>query len=113
MRDGTWTLGPETATLRVHTQREGLAAKAGHDLVLEVRRWEATLRLGDAPSVELTADAGSLEVVAGSGAAKPLGDRDRRDIRRNIDAKVLGDAPIVFRSTTVVDGGDGTTFAVQ
>ncbi len=101
------TLGPGTATLRVLTRREGLAARAGHDLVLEVGRWEATLDLGPEASVHLTADGGSLEVVEGHGGAVPLSDRDRRDIVKNVDAKVLRGAPIVFRSTSVSDAGDG------
>ena len=30
---------------------------------------------------------------------KPLTDKDRREIRKNIDAKVLGSSPIAFRSS--------------
>ena len=102
-----WTLGPGTGMLRVLTTREGLAAKAGHDLVMEVGAWEATLTLGDAAALELTADPGSIEVVSGHGGAKPLSDRDRREIRKTIAGKVLGSAPIVFRSTAVTGGDDG------
>ena len=36
-------LGPENGTLTVRTGRGGAAAKAGHDLVIEVERWSATL----------------------------------------------------------------------
>src|SRR3954468_9916513 len=108
MRPGTYVLGPDTASLIVHTRRQGLAAKAGHDLVIEVTRWTATLTLGEAPALELSADSRSLEIRQGVGGAKPLTDRDRRDIRRNIDDKVLGGAPIGFVSTSVSNAGDGT-----
>jgi hypothetical protein len=88
------TIGPEHGSLLVKTYREGVAAKAGHDLVLEVTRWEATLGDGAA---ELTADPRSLEVREGLRGVKPLTDRDRGEIRRNIDEKVLRGQPIAFR----------------
>ena len=91
-------LGPDNASLKVLTYREGVAAKVGHDLVIEVTRWEATV---DADSVELTADPRSLEVREGHRGVKPLTDKDRAEIRRNIDEKVLRGAPVSFRSTAV------------
>jgi polyisoprenoid-binding protein YceI len=91
-------VGPDNASLHVLTYREGVAAKVGHDLVLEVTRWEATVEEG---SVELTADARSLEVREGRRGVKPLTDRDRDEIRRNIDEKVLRGQPIAFRSRAV------------
>ena len=63
---GTYKLGPRNATLRVKTGRSGAAAKAGHNLEIEVGSWEATLEVGDSSSLELTADATSLSVVRGS-----------------------------------------------
>ena len=96
--------GPDNASLHVHTYREGVAAKVGHDLIIEVTRWEATL---DEGAIELTADPGSLEVREGHRGVKPLTDKDRREIRKNIDAKVLGSSPIAFSSTSV----DGDTVA--
>ncbi len=101
------TLGPGTATLRVLTRREGLAARAGHDLVLEVGSWTATLSPGEPGSLELTADGGSLSVVEGHGGAVPLTDRDRRDIAGRIDKHVLHGEPIRFRSASVRDAGGG------
>ena len=97
-------VGPADATLTVKTFREGVAAKAGHDLVIEVTRWSA--RIGDDGTVELSADPGSLEVREGVGGAKPLSDRDRREIGRTIEEKVLGTEPILFRGTA--DGGELT-----
>ena len=107
---GRHTLGPADGALRVKTHREGVAARAGHDLVLEVARWEATVEVAPdpaEPAIELHADPKSLEVRAGVGGAKPLTDRDRGEIRKTIDAKVLRGQPIGFRSTAVrpVDGG--------
>ena len=106
---GSYTLGPETASLQVKTYREGVAAKVGHDLVLEVTRWEATVDIAadrESASVELSADSRSMEVREGVRGVKPLTDKDRGEIRRNIDEKVLHGQPIRFRSSAVrlVDG---------
>jgi polyisoprenoid-binding protein YceI len=92
--------GPWNGSLVVKTYREGLAAKAGHDLVIEVTRWEATLDAA-ARTLELTADPRSLEVREGRGGVKPLTDGDREEIRTNIDEKVLAGQPIRFRSSAV------------
>ena len=108
----THVLGPGNAELRVLTEREGLASRAGHDLVLVVGRWEATLVLGDDAGLELTADSRSLEVKSASGGVKPLSDKDRREIVKNIDTKVLHGAPIAFRANTITDQpGEGMTAA--
>jgi polyisoprenoid-binding protein YceI len=93
-------IGPEDGSLVVRTYREGVAAKAGHDLVIEVTRWQATLDPA-AGTLELTADPRSLEVREGVRGVKPLTDRDRGEIRANIDDKVLGGQPIEFRSSAV------------
>ena len=74
---GVHRLGPDNATLSVHTKRGGAAAKAGHDLELHVTRWEATLDL-DAGTAELTADGGSLRVEKGEGGMQKLGDHPAR-----------------------------------
>ena len=63
---GTFRLGPENGSLQVKTYREGAAAKVGHDLVIDVARWEATVALADDPagsSIQLTADPRSLQVL--------------------------------------------------
>src|SRR6187200_3235546 len=91
-------LGPDNATLSVHTKRGGAAAKAGHDLELHVTSWEATF---DESSAELTADATSLRVVRGTGGMQALGDEDKDNIRKTIDDDVLQRRNIVFRSTRV------------
>ena len=109
---GTYELGPGNASLQVKTYREGVAAKAGHDLVIEVTRWDATIDIGAEPTsstVQLNADARSLEVREGLRGVKPLTDKDRGEIRKNIDQKVLGGQPITFRSSAVDPiGADGS-----
>ena len=86
----------------VRTYREGIAARAGHDLVIEVTDWHATL---DGDRVELTADPRSLRVREGVRGVKPLTDSDREEIRRNIDEQVLHGDPIVFSGTAMDQGG--------
>ena len=104
---GTYRLGPETAELLVHTGREGGARKAGHDLVMEVTSWSATLELAGDPaqsSVVLSADGGSLRVREGTGGIGKLGDDDKQGIAETIDEEVLRGAAIEFRSTAVEAG---------
>jgi polyisoprenoid-binding protein YceI len=109
---GRHTFGPETASLRVKTYREGMAAKVGHDLVIEVADWSASMESGAGPddlTIELRADPTSLQVLTGERGVKPLSDKDRDEIRKNIDGKVLRGQPIAFRSTAVrpADGDGG------
>jgi len=94
----------------VRTARKGAAAKAGHDLVIEVTSWSATLTVAEdsaQSSLELEADAGSLKVREGTGGVMELGDDDRREIEQNIDDEVLGRHPIEFRSSSVDGAGEG------
>jgi YceI-like domain len=101
-----YTLGPDDGTLSVHTERRGTVAKAGHDLLIHVKAWSATLDL-DAPRLTLDADATSLHVVEGRGGMMALGDDDLDNIRQTIDEEVLKRHDIEFRSTAVerTDGG--------
>ena len=98
-------VGPADATLTVKTYREGVAAKVGHDLIIAVTRWSA--RIGDDGAIELSADPRSLEIREGLHGAKPLSDRDRREILKNIDQKVLGGSPIEFRGRVDTDSVTG------
>ncbi len=107
---GTHRFGPDNASLQIRTYREGLAAKAGHDLIIDVTRWEATVEVADEPArstIQLSADPRSLEVLEGVRGVKPLTDKDRVEIRKTIDAKVLGSHEIRFRSSHVVVEEDG------
>ena len=110
IQPGTHKLGPANASLQVKTGRRGAAAKAGHDLVIEVTSWEATLEVGDGPrevTLQLHAEADSLEVREGTGGIQPLADEDKIEIKRTIDEEVLRGGAIEFRSTEVepLDGG--------
>jgi polyisoprenoid-binding protein YceI len=104
--DGTYTLGPDTARLMVRTGRTGAIAKAGHDLLLEVTQWQATLRTADPASLELTADSRSMHVLEGTGGMKPLDKGDIANIEQTIDDEVLKGVTIAFHSTRV-SGSDG------
>ena len=90
------------------TGRQGIAAMAGHDLTIEVTRWSAQIEV---PGEDITAatvkadfDLGSLEVRQGSGGAKPLTDRDRADIKKQM-ASILGTGTASFASSRVVRFG--------
>ena len=110
LQAGTYRLGPDDGTLSVRTKRTGAAAKAGHDLLIHVTAWEATLEVGDDAadtSVELSADGASLRVREGTGGMQSLGDDDKANIQQTIDDDVLERQAITFRSTAVT-GADAT-----
>jgi polyisoprenoid-binding protein YceI len=103
---GTYELGPGDGRVLVKTGREGLAARAGHDLTIEITRWSARVTVAnvDLTTAAITAelDLGSLAVREGTGGAKPLTDKDRRDIQAQA-RKILGDpATATFTSARVI-----------
>ncbi len=111
VQPGTHLLGPEQAELTVNTGRGGAASKAGHDLLMRVESWRATLVLGEDPAettVELSADSSSLRVLKGEGGIQALGDDDKANIEQTIDDEVLERREIAFRSSRATAGGDGT-----
>ncbi len=113
---GTRRLGPDSGRLVVKTYREGVAARAGHDLVLDVGEWQAVLELGEdlsPSSLDLTAEPRSLYPREGVGGIKPLSDHDREEIAKNLDEKVLGTEPITFRSSAVEAADDGGRLSVR
>lgn len=65
---------------------------------------------GAQSSVELTADPRSLQVREGLHGVKPITDRERGEIHKNIDEKVLRGAPISFRSTALELGEGGRLY---
>src|SRR5258706_16246852 len=89
--DGIYTLGPESGQLLIKTSRTGLGAKAGHDLTIEVARWQADVTLDSADaaksSVNVEVDAGSLEVREGSGGGKPPPHSHPAEIKKTIPEK--------------------------
>jgi polyisoprenoid-binding protein YceI len=94
-------LGPDNGTLTVKTGKGGAAAKAGHNLVIDVTSWRGSFDLDADPAIELTADARSLRVRSGSCGLSPLGDAEKASIAQTIDDEVLRGAAIEFRSTRV------------
>ena len=122
-----YELGPDNGRLTIHTTRAGVAARAGHDLVIEAGRWRATLS-GEPLQLQAEIDATSLLVRDGTGGVKPLTDSDREEIGKNIEQKVLntGQHPTISFASTggrmldehrwQVDGNltlAGTTVPVQ
>jgi polyisoprenoid-binding protein YceI len=97
-------LGPGDGTLTVRTGKGGAAAKAGHNLVIEVQRWQGSLT---PDAVTLDADARSFRVVSGSGGISPLGDEEKAGIAQTIDEDVLKGGSISYRSSAVTarEGG--------
>ena len=105
---GSYTLGPGSGQLLIKTSRTGLGARAGHDLTIEVTRWQAAVSVDSVDvarsSVSVEADADSFEVGQGTGGVKPLTDADRAEIKKTIREKILhpGQHPVItFRSTRV------------
>ncbi len=103
----------------MYVKREGVAAKAGHDLVLEVTRWTATATVDShdlqSSKVNASFDARSLDIKEATGGAMPLSDKDRADIKKTIAEKVLltdRHPEITFASNTMeTTGSDTVTLA--
>lgn len=116
LKPGTHSLGPHNATLLVNTRRTGAAAKAGHDLTIEVTSWSGTLDTnGDSgqTQIALSADGGSLRVRQGRGGIQALGDDEKASIQQSIDDDVLERSTIEFRSNTVESSADASRLRVQ
>jgi polyisoprenoid-binding protein YceI len=114
LQPGTHRLGPDNATLSVRTRRVGAAAKAGHDLLLRVKSWDATLVVGEDhsdTSMRLSADSTSLHVVEGTGGIQELREDDVANIEQTIDDEVLKRRDIEFTSTRVSPSSDGRLHA--
>jgi YceI-like domain len=110
---GKHTLGPQEARLTIRTGKGGAAARAAHNLVIEVTSWNATLDVGEATTLALSADSRSLRVLDGSGGAFPLGDSDKESISKTIHDEVLKGGTIEFHSTAVTASDDGRLLNVQ
>jgi polyisoprenoid-binding protein YceI len=116
---GNFRLGPDAGRVVIKTTRAGLAARAGHDLTIEVTRWSAQVQVPAeddggpaAATVSADLDLGSLEVREGTGGALPLTDRDRREIKKQM-GQILGSATATFASTRVIPSGGGGGGAVE
>jgi polyisoprenoid-binding protein YceI len=108
---GHYRLGPDNGRIVLRTYREGLGARAGHDLVIDVPRWSGELTVNDGrtlASIEATIDMTSWIVREGNGGIKPLTDRDRREItttaRRVLSAQRYPEAR--FAASRFAPAGD-------
>lgn len=91
---GRHEIGPQQGALLLHTSREGLAARAGHDLTISVDEWTGVVEAADdieQSTVDVTAELSSLRVLSGTGGVKPLSEKDKREIAANA-GKALGSA---------------------
>lgn len=110
---GSFVIGPHTGALTLHTGRTGVGAVAGHDLEIEVTRWEGTLHIDPADiersSVAVTIDATSLEVREGTGSPVPLLAVNKTDIVRTISrllqTKKHREIRFVSTDVSATDGG--------
>ena len=86
---------------------------AGHDLLLHVGDWRATVVADDGrpTSVALEADGSSFRVIDGTGGIQALDDDDRANILQTIDDEILARTTVAFRSTAIEPDGD--TFRVR
>jgi polyisoprenoid-binding protein YceI len=112
---GRHELSAEQGRITLRTSRDGLAAQAGHDLILELPDWSGVLTVADgmAPAgLEVTIDLGVLQVHSGSGGIKPLTDRDKREIASNARKLLRADrypqATFTATSFQPDPGGGGT-----
>jgi hypothetical protein len=108
---GKFRLGPDNGHVILRTGRAGLAAKAGHDLTIEITRWSARVEVPDeeaggagAATVTAELDLGSLAVREGTGGAKPLTDRDRGEIKKTASG-ILGAGEASFTSSRIIRTG--------
>jgi polyisoprenoid-binding protein YceI len=106
-------LGPPAAVCRVLTYRDGLLSGFGHDLVLDVTRFDVRID-EQRRAVDASFDAASLRVVRalrdGVELEGALGAADRRTIEENVRRDVLEcmrHPEVRFRSTRVADRDDG------
>jgi hypothetical protein len=107
---GRYTFGPENGALWVRTGRIGAVATVGHDLLILVTTWRATLEVGGDGgrwSIVFEADPSSLQVREGVGGVQALGDDEKDGIRATIDEEILERREIAFRSTAV-EAGSGS-----
>ncbi len=113
---GTYRLDPKNAKLRIETRRSGAAAKAGHDLEIEVASWEGSLSVDQDRqeiSLELDADTGSMQVTSGTGGVMTLTDDDKVEIKKTLESEVLEAGRVKFKSSQVKESDDGQRLEVS
>lgn len=112
---GRYQLGPDSGRMVIKTFRDGLGARAGHDLVIDVTQWSGEIAVNDdgtVGAVEARIDMASLVVREGTGGLKPLTDADRREItataRRLLSVDRHREAEFVATRFHQADGEDGS-----
>lgn len=115
LSSGRFRIGPENGRVLLHTGREGIGSRAGHDLTLEVTDWSAQVEVPESGPAEAIVTArlelATLTVRGGTGGARPLTEKDRREIEENA-RRTLGvedQTAATFESSRVVTDGDGGT----
>ncbi len=114
MSDASWVLDPQalasgSASLELWTEKEGVLARAAHDLCL--RAQEATVSLSPEGQLEVAVEVKSLR-VAGQvkrGQIKPLSAKDHAEIESNLQSAAVFDAArfprVTYRGTCVLSEG--------
>jgi polyisoprenoid-binding protein YceI len=105
---GNFKLGPGSGRVLLKTGRVGVAARAGHDLTIEVTNWSAVVEVPaedaggvTAATVSADLDLSSLMVREGTGGVKPLTDSDRADIKKTMSG-ILGNGTATFTSSRII-----------
>jgi polyisoprenoid-binding protein YceI len=110
---GRLRIGPGSGHLAIRTRREGLAARVGHDLTIDVTDWSGDITHDPndlaRTTLAVTVDLSSLRVRDGSGGALPLTDRDRSEINATM-LRILGSGGstvATFLASRVAPSGGG------
>ena len=111
LKAGEYDIDSSNGRLLLRTFRRGLAAKAGHDLLLEASVWHGHVSVPDnpaaQPAVSVEVDMRQFEVLEGTGGVKALTDADRQEIKQTMRKPLRSDQhPVAtFTSTNVqIDG---------
>lgn len=113
MSEASWILDPQTlasgaARLELWTEKEGVLARAAHDLCL--RAQEARLSLDPAGALEVAVPIRALRVQGQvkRGQVKPLSAKDHAEIEKNLQSAAVLDAArfpeAVYRGTCALSG---------
>jgi len=109
---GRYRLGTQSGgRIVLHTYRDGLAATAGHDLLIDLPQWSGELTVdedGTVHALSARIDVGALVIREGTGGIKPLTDRDRREIASTARRLLATDRypEAVFTATGFGSSGD-------
>jgi polyisoprenoid-binding protein YceI len=111
----TYSIGPHCGWLHVRTGRDGVASRAGHDLLLALERWSGQVELDPSDlgsaSVQARLDVGSLQVLEGTGGVAALSAGDRAEITKTSLRLLEVDThpEATFTSNRVLPDADGGT----